>query len=101
MHENLSNKFHGEMLLIYSKALKEAGIKLTGFLNMVNKHGGLETAKILVNDIVPSEGLIKLYEAKRLDLTIEAQIIKDEWRDLFTEEEINKAKKKLKNYNFY
>jgi hypothetical protein len=74
---------------------KKVGVNLTQFRQMVYNLGGLEAAKRLVNSN-STDGFAKLLLAGRSDLTVEALILKDEWKDLFTQSEIEKAQEKLK-----
>lgn len=62
---------------------------------MVANQGGLQAAKALLNSSAYSEGLTRLWEEKRLDISMEATVLKDPWRNLFTDEELSTAKKKL------
>jgi len=83
------------MLLIYEKAKSECNYNATRFLEMVNKYGGRGAAKILLHFPGPQEGLIALWHCGRLDISMEATILKSPWNNLFTEEEIEIAKKRL------
>lgn len=86
--------FTQAMLAIYDEA-KKAGVNLTKFRQMVYSHGGLETAKrLVISD--NTEGFASLLLAGKPELTVEALILKDEWRDLFTQSELERAKEKLK-----
>lgn len=67
---------------------------------MLCEHGGLETAKRLINAPNVSEGYTALWERKRLDLTVEALIQDMKWREFFTEEELKKAQKRLEDYDY-
>jgi len=94
MTTSLENQFHEAMRSIYYRALDECGYKATHFLRLVNERGGLEAAKFLLHKEL-SEGFIKLWELGRLDLTMEAMILEPKWKELFTEEEREIAKKRL------
>ena len=100
MDKNLKLKFNSEMLNIYKLAKKECNYNATRYLQMVSEYGGLETARILLHSSKVSDGYSSLWECGRLDLTVEALVIKMEWRELFTHEEINIAIKRLKDYGF-
>jgi hypothetical protein len=95
--------FNSEMLNIYELAKKECNYTARRYLQMLRRRGGLETAKRLLHSKYSnkaSAGYIALRECGRLDLTVEALVIKMEWRELFTPEEINIATKRLKDYGF-
>ena len=89
------------MLRIYQRAKSEVGYNATIFLRMLDEHGGLATAKYLVNSPKPSEGYTRLYEFGRLDLTVEAMIVEySRWHLMFVPEEIARAKARLKVYGY-
>jgi len=86
----MRDQFHEAMLNIYKRALAEAKYPATRFLKMLNEHGGLETARILIHMPTESDGYTELYLRNRLDLTVEAVIYDhDKWHPLFTKEELD------------
>jgi polyferredoxin len=97
---NLENEFHEAMLELYKLAKTECNYNATRFLRMVSKHGGVKTAKILLATDKPSEGYVTLWECGRLDLTVEACVVKPEFVSLFTDEELKTAKERLKAYGY-
>ena len=64
--EAVQAAFGNEMHRIYQRALSEAGYKATRFLHMLHEHGGLQTARILINASTVSEGYTALWERRRL-----------------------------------
>ena len=74
MITDLKNRFNQAMYDIYRKAKVEAKYNATRYLHMLDSHGGIETAHILINSTV-SEGYSALWERGRLDLTVEALIL--------------------------
>jgi hypothetical protein len=99
--QNLSKQFDGAMLEIYLRAKSEAGYTAKIFFQMLSKKGGLTTARDLINSSKPSVGYTNLYQLGRLDLTVEAMIVENaKWHELFTIEEIDKARVRLKQYNY-
>ena len=98
---NLTAEFETAMFEIYSRALKETKYKASRFHEMLCNQGGILTAKTLINSPKVSEGYTALWELKRLDLTVEAVIFKNQkWHQLFTEGELNNCKKRLKDYGY-
>lgn len=94
-------QFDVAMFSIYERAKSEAGYNATIFLGMLNNRGGLSTAKYLINTPKPSDGYTHLYERGRLDLTVEAMVVENSrWHGLFTEEELGKARRRLKQYGY-
>ena len=93
-------KFTGAMLDIYRKAKTEADYVASRFLQMVHENGGFQTAHSLVHNKTPSEGYTELWKRKRLDLTVEALVLKPEWNELFTDEDRAAARKRLEDYGY-
>lgn len=93
---DLEAQFEQEMLNIYERAKAELGYNASYFLQMVHQDGGLATAKALVNKKTVSDGYGVLAEKGRLDLTVEALVVQEPWQELFTEDELKRAQKRLK-----
>lgn len=97
---DLENRFHQAMIDVYERAKSEAGYNAVKFLQMVSDRGGLETARTLINARTPSSGYTALWERGRLDLTVEAVVLQDEWRTLFTDRERSIAEARLRAYGW-
>ena len=65
---------------------------------MISEHGEVETAHKFIRKPVVSEGLVTLWELKRLDLSLEYVVLKDEFHELFEEDERKICKERLKLY---
>ena len=96
----LEQEFHRAMINIYERAKNEANYVASYYIRMVAEHGGVETAKILINSNKPSDGYTALYMKSRLDLTVEALVQNPKWAPLFDSAEIEKAKKRLHEYGY-
>jgi hypothetical protein len=94
----LKKSFDGAMLSIYQRALAEARYPAVRFLQMLNQHGGVETANRLLPNM--SDGFAELWKRNRLDLTMEALIILARWRPLFTEEQLKVAEDRLRDAGY-
>jgi hypothetical protein len=92
---DLESAFHKEMLEIYERAKTECNYVATRFRQMVGEVGGLVAAKRLLASEGYSEGLTRLWEEGRLDISMEALVIRDPWRKLFTVEELEIARRRL------
>ena len=86
------------MTQVFQRAKKEAGYTATRFAQMLGEHGGLETAKMLLHSSAVSEGFTALWEADRLDLAVEYQVLLPEFSSLFSREEIERARQRLLDY---
>lgn len=91
----LEIEFHKEMLDVYERAKRECNYTATRFLQMVIDDGGLAAAKRLLASEGFSEGLTRLWEEGRLDISMEAQVLRNPWRQLFTDEELGVARRRL------
>ena len=90
--------FHRAMIAIYETAKRDAKYKAARFLQMVSEHGGVEAAHQLLRGSAASDGFTALYVAGRLDLTVEAHVLKPEFQDLFTDAERSVARSRLDAY---
>jgi hypothetical protein len=101
MMPDLLRQFDQAMMTIYVRAKNEARYTARIFFDMLQERGGLATAQYLINKEQPSEGYTRLYERGRLDLTVEAEVYENKtWHPLFTPEELEKAKTRLKKYRY-
>ncbi len=67
---------------------------------MISEQGGLATAKQLLWSCAPSEGFTTLWERGRLDLTVEAHVLKTEFDPLFTDADRDQARDRLEAYGW-
>lgn len=96
----LEAQFHQAMVRLYETAKRDLDYNATYFLRMVSDHGGVEAAHRLLSTDKPSEGFTTLWEAGRLDLSVEAHILDPEYEPLFTDAERRTARKRLEQYGF-
>lgn len=93
---SLEDQLHEEMIAIYQHVGREAGYWAHRYLQRVRKVGGLQAAKDwLKPKSTPTTGLQKLAEINRLDLSVEALVLRQPWSSLFTSEELHVAQKQL------
>jgi hypothetical protein len=60
----------------YLRAMTEAGYNATYFLRMPSDHGPIDTARRLITSTQPPEGFTQLWQRGRLDLTVEASVLR-------------------------
>jgi hypothetical protein len=96
----LEAQFHQAMIDIYVTAQRDCKYNATYFLAMVTEHGGLEAARRLLAAENTSDGFGTLLLCGRLDLTVEAHVLKPEFRQLFSPEEITVATKRLQEFKY-
>jgi hypothetical protein len=93
---SLEAQLNEEMLAIYYNVGRETGYWAKRYLQKVRRVGGLQAAKDwLEPKSKPKSGLQKLVEKNRLDLSVEALVIRQPWSSLFTNEELQVAQKRL------
>lgn len=95
----LNKDFHKAMLRIYDES-KAIGYTPSKFRQMVANEGGLRTAKKLINSKQLSDGFAELAHLNRLDLTVEALVLNQVYRILFTELELDIARERLMQLGF-
>jgi hypothetical protein len=93
-------QFHHAMVEVYERARREAGYNASRFLSMISEIGGLETAHRLLAEGVESEGFIALWECGRLDLTVEAHVLRPEFAGLFDDRELAVAQRRLDDLGY-
>lgn len=92
-------RWHREMLEIHADA-KEIGYSASRFIQMVNDQGAFDAAKSLIGASQPGEGFTKLWELRRLDISVEARALKPEYRALFEPAEIKTCRDRLDAYEW-
>ena len=93
---DLEVQLHEEMIAIYHHVGREIGYWARRYLQRVRRVGGLQAAKDwLKPKSSPTSGLQRLAEKNRLDLSVEALILREPWSTLFTHEELQIARQRL------
>jgi 5-methylcytosine-specific restriction protein A len=96
MTRRIEDRFHDEMLRLYKSAGEETGYWARRFLQQVKRVGGLPAAKKWLRPTTkPPDGLWKLAELGRLDLSLETLVCRPQWSALFTPEERQVAESRL------
>jgi hypothetical protein len=92
--------FASAMRSIYHRADRELDYRPTYFARMLGELGPIETARQLTMASNPSEGFTRLWEEKRMDLTVEAHVVKPEFRGLFDPSVVEAAEERLRAYGY-
>jgi hypothetical protein len=82
-------------------ALRECyalGYRPTYFQRMLSDHGSVGTAKRLLAAHAVSDGFTTLWQLGRLDLSVEAIVLRQKFRALFTTAELRTAEERLAAY---
>lgn len=93
---SLEEEFHRAMLACYHAADEELGLKFKPFLAKVLVRGGVDTARLLLSQ-EPGSPYLELKALGRLDLTLESLVANERWAELFTAEEVEEARRRLKD----
>lgn len=88
-------RFDAAMMEIYESAGRDLGYWATRYLQMLRRKGGLATARYLLNAKTTSDGYAHLRDSSRLDLTVEAHVLRPEFAPLFSREELDRARERL------
>lgn len=91
----VEERFHESMLDIYWLAGDATGYWASYFLRGVRNKGGLTEARDLLRKTGTSPGFERLKEEGRLDLSMEAIVIRPEYASLFTPAEVELAQERL------
>ena len=97
---DIERKFNIAMMDIYKTAKQECGYNATRFMQMVAEKGGVAAAKQLISKDGGTDGFATLWEHGRLDLSVEAHVLKEEYKELFTDEERKMCKDRLKEFGY-
>ena len=97
--DDLIKKFNDDMETIFPMAAK-LGYKPSYFLQMLRDKGGYQAAQQLIHSKDPASGLTSLWEIGRLDLSVEAHVIKDEYKPLFSDEERDICTERLEAFGY-
>lgn len=71
---------------------------MNAFRNKMFDHRHPPVGQINKDDV--SEGFTALWERGRLDLTVEAVVLTDPWRTLFSDSELETARKRLQDLGY-
>ena len=100
MMTELEKQFDRDMRNIYTTAKRECGYNATRFLQLVGEKGGLAAAKQLISKPGGTEGFTTLWEYQRLDLSVEALVLKPEYKSLFSENEQKLCRDRLIEFGY-
>jgi len=98
--KRLEGSFNEAMFRIYDEAKRKYSYNASRFLQMLHNSSGVEVARSLTLAPDASDGFTKLWELKRLDLTVEAQVLQPEYRALFTDADREAARNRLELYGW-
>jgi hypothetical protein len=92
--------FAQRMKAVYDRGRTEAEYNASYFLSMLSQYGPQETAHKLLASAAISDGFAELWERGRLDLTVEALVVEPNFSELFSENEISVAQRRLEQFGY-
>ena len=87
--------FSTAMENIYLQAKADINYNAVRFLQLISEIGGVKAARRLLAGTAAQSGLNRLWEDGRLDLSVEAHVLKPEFAELFTDDEREEARNRL------
>lgn len=83
------------------EAARKRGYVATYFLQMLEEHGGAETAKRLLSKSEAQTGLFELWELGLLHESMEAVVLQEKFKSLFTDDELAEAHRRLEELGYF
>lgn len=103
MNNPIEELFHEAALQVYKDGLVY-NYRANRYLQKVRKDGGVKAAKSWLKpknkEKEPTKGFLILKDLDKLSLSLEALVLRDPWKTLFTPEELEVAKKRLVKYGY-
>ena len=96
--EEMGGRFAAALDAAWEAWRSEAGYTWKRYKPMVRRYGAVGTVKRQVVKPDASPGFLKLLAAGRLDLTMEALILKSDFAPLFTYHKRDAARERLRRY---
>lgn len=93
--EDLQKLFHGRIIELFDLQKEVRHKRSQRFLNEIKKDGVLAAVKKSLSKPTLSPGLMDLANLGKLELSMESEILKAEWKDLFSARELKTARQKL------
>ena len=92
--DNLEDMFDSEMWRLYDKQRQVMRDPIR-FRGMLVNRGGLATAIQMLESSTPGDGFMVLWEKGESHLSVEALVLTEPWRNLFTDEQLTVARSRL------
>lgn len=88
-------------MLDIAEQTKVHGYNPKRFVQLIReKGGGLGAAQYLLSKEAAQSGFVTLSELRRLDLSVECRVLSSKYADLFTEEELAEARRRLRALDY-
>jgi hypothetical protein len=93
-------KFTAALRELYVRAAHEANYRAPYLLRMLDEMNGHDAATNLILSRELPVGFTQLYERKRLDLSIEALVLRPKWKQLFDRNTLAAARQRLESVHY-
>jgi hypothetical protein len=100
MSSQAERQFHADMVAGAERLKLEIGYNPTRFMQMVGELGGVEAARQLLRGRDASDGFTTLWEHHRLDVSVEAFVLLPWYSEMFSEQELGTAERRLVEHGF-
>ena len=97
--ETLEEQFKEALYEICDEARK-INYRPAPFEQMLHDWGAVATAQRLLGSDPPQYGLNRLWDLQRLDISLECVVLKPEFQPLFTEKQLDVARRRLRDRGF-
>lgn len=98
--ERLATRYHEELVDGIKVLTREIGYRAPYFAQMLNRYGGVDTTRRLLVGPATHEGFLILYRHQRLQHSVEAWMLHPEFDELFTPDERDIARRRLRAHGF-
>ena len=95
MTTSVEEEFEQAVQELNARSIRELGRRDVRFEQMLARHGGLETARRLLDDPKIHKGLVRLSMIGRVDLSVEWLVVERPWPGLFSDERIATAERRV------
>ena len=102
--KTLENRFESDLINKMNIAKKQCKYNPTRFLQTLYEMGGVATAKRLIEKAratgKQTDGFTRLFLEGRLNLTMDASVVEEQYRQLFTDDEIAYCRDSLQSAGY-
>lgn len=96
----LAQRFTEDLLDGCRVLARDYGYRPAQFERMVREHGGVEAARLLLRGAGTAGGFTMLWEKNQLGRSSEATMLREEYAELFTPDELLLARRRLEEHGF-
>jgi hypothetical protein len=96
----LELEFHQDMLDAIRRCREEINYNPIYWCRLVAEHGGVVAARLLLQGPPCSDGFIRLWKERRLDLSAEFALLLPKYHSIFSDAERTEARRRLEAHRF-